>query len=67
MADFTYRRYNSPHRQGELWGVYLGKTVLESICRSEEEAKIRTANLNSDPWYYDRLAWNEFKKARSLV
>lgn len=66
MPDYTYRRYHSSHRQGDLWGVYSGRTTLEIICRSEEEAKIAADNLNEDPWHYDRIHWEEFKKARGM-
>lgn len=62
--DFTYRQYfNSARQDQELWGVYVGRNIRYSTCRSEEDAALMCKNLNDDPWYYERD--HQFMEARN--
>jgi hypothetical protein len=68
FKDFSYRKYNNKNRknqENELWGVYIAKKILHTVCRSEEEARITTELLNRDPYFFERQDWNQYKSARS--
>jgi hypothetical protein len=63
--DFTVRPYSSVHRGGDdLHGVYVGKTILHSICQGYDAAIEMAKNLNADPWHYDKLYWKQANNHR---
>lgn len=56
--DFTYREYE---RKGvTLWGVYVGRKILHTCCRTEEEAKATVDLLNHDPYFFERQDWKHY-------
>lgn len=60
--DFSYRSYE---RKGEtLWGVYVGRKILYTTCRSEERARITTEILNRNPYFFEKEDWKQYKAAR---
>jgi len=61
--DFSYREYE---RKGvTLWGVYIGRTIRYTVCRTEEEAKATADILNHDPYYFERADWKDFISKRT--
>lgn len=63
--DFTYRSFE---RNGEtLWGIYVGRTMLQTVCRTEEEAKIQTNLFNLDPYWVERQDWKQYISKRKSV
>lgn len=65
--DFTYRPYlNNARQEKELWGVYVGKTILHRICHSEQEAIDWCEKLNLVPDYDDRVARQAVIDLRAL-
>lgn len=60
--DYTYRSFE---RKGEiLWGIYVGRTMLQTVCRTEEEAKIQTQLFNKDPYWFERQDWKRYISQR---
>lgn len=60
--DFTYRKLE---RKGKtLWGIYVARTELQTICRTEEEAKIQTELFNKDPYWFERQDWKRYIEKR---
>jgi hypothetical protein len=52
--DYTYRKVTFSHREGTFWGVYIGRTILYTLMRSEEAAKAMCKLMNYSPFAYDR-------------
>ena len=60
--DYTYHPFE---RRGEiLWGIYVGRTILQSVCRTEKEAQIETELFNKDPYWFERQDWKRYIEKR---
>ena len=60
--DYSYKTYE---RKGEtLWGVYIGRKIRYTTCRTEEEARITVELLNRNPYALERQSWNQFLAQR---
>jgi hypothetical protein len=64
--DYTYRKVTFSHREGEFWGVYIGRTILYSLCRSERHAQTMCELMNKSPYAFDRYN-HEVGKVKSYT
>lgn len=62
--DFKVKRYCNSARKEELWQVYCARDHIYVITKSEEKTEEYADLLNKDPWYFDRVHWNNFQQAR---
>ena len=64
FKDFNMEMITRPDR-GDLYAVYMAKTVLIATYRDEKTAQELCDNLNIDPWYSDKKDRVQYKSART--
>lgn len=63
FKDFKVKKITNSER-GDLFAVYMAKTILFATYHDEETAKDVCDRMNNDPWHFDRQFWKEYKDAR---